>query len=981
MKHLFLTTLCAAALLACQSEAGSKTSSPVTDARKPAYEIVELGAEQVEKIKSLRATAKAIDATAKPKESAAAWEILKTYMLTLYPQKHPEIALVDRSIAETLFYTGDIKGAAAAFESQIPIMERAGPEYGSELIGFYNNLGVAYNYLSRHEEARANAQKVLDYRKAEFSGSPHEELATAYNNLAASDMELALYDSAISNISEAIKIADALETPPPTAALWYANLPVYLRKAGRDDEAIIGARKAALKIETLLPPNHPFGANNLSNLGTLLVARGQLSEAERVTRKALDIATAAHGPTSEQAAAFQTAMAQILLAKGDTETARQFASAAQETLKKTSGKDTGKEILARQKIAQSYFQDSDYLKAVTLQSELVESWKKSVTAENRDLIISRDMLSDYLIHAKDYRQAKQVILTNKAAKSGLYADTSIDALVSDSRLHLIDSHINPEVFDKTSFKATYENTKTKDISQYLTAGSLSAKSVYLKDIFEALFVSAHNIKDDELSFQISRRMLASEAGNAVSKSQLRDSLTSDKSRQLLRDIQDLSEDKLSMDREYSTLMAGGDPDKLKAHQSEMTKLDAKLEGLTQNLLTREPTMSDLTSGVDIPIKQMMRSLSKDEAYLGYITAQGEVYAILLTQEGFISERLKVSPKNIRILANVVRDSLVSTTDGKSSNLPLFDKTGSHELYQKLFPARIEAQLSGKTELRIVSSHLLNDLPFAVLVDGRTEGEMTWLSDAYALSVAPSLGTTADKKRRKPGQGIRMVGVSGDFDIETGVGSNFIAYRSVQGGEMLKDLPPLPETKAEITSIAEALKPKSADLLSGAQSTEANFRTLDLSKIDIFAFATHGLMSGEIEGLDEPALVLNASEINEDAVRDGLLTASEISKFDLSADWVILSACNTASANDSQSGSYAGLTRAFLYAGADSLLVSHWPVRDDAAAFLTVNTVKNTQAGLSKAKALQTAMNSLRNNPDIPNASHPALWAPFVLVGQ
>ena len=131
---------------------------------------------------------------------------------------------------------------------------------------------------------------------------------------------------------------------------------------------------------------------------------------------------------------------------------------------------------------------------------------------------------------------------------------------------------------------------------------------------------------------------------------------------------------------------------------------------------------------------------------------------------------------------------------------------------------------------------------------------------------------------------------------------------------------------------------------------------------------------------EPALILTPPK-NSSSKFDGVLKASEIAGFSLNADWVILSACNTAAGDGANGSGYSGLTRAFLYAGADSLLVSHWPVRDDAASILTVNTVQNTRAGMSKAKALQAAMIDLMNNSDIEDASHPAVWAPFVLVGN
>jgi CHAT domain-containing protein len=227
----------------------------------------------------------------------------------------------------------------------------------------------------------------------------------------------------------------------------------------------------------------------------------------------------------------------------------------------------------------------------------------------------------------------------------------------------------------------------------------------------------------------------------------------------------------------------------------------------------------------------------------------------------------------------------------------------------------------------------------------------------------------------------MIGVSGDFDVIAPLNGTSSASRSMFADDGARSLAALPGTKSEINEIAKALNTKQVTLLSGAESTEAEFRRLKIDDVDIFAFATHAVMADEFEGLDEPALVFNRASVSEGTENDGLLTSSEITKLSLNADWVILSACNTAAANEAGAASFEGLTRAFLYAGADSLLVSHWPVRDDAAAFLTVNTVRYSQGGLSKAEALQKAIMDIRKNKDIPNSEHPAIWAPFVLIGN
>ena len=100
-----------------------------------------------------------------------------------------------------------------------------------------------------------------------------------------------------------------------------------------------------------------------------------------------------------------------------------------------------------------------------------------------------------------------------------------------------------------------------------------------------------------------------------------------------------------------------------------------------------------------------------------------------------------------------------------------------------------------------------------------------------------------------------------------------------------------------------------------------------------------------------------------------------------AQWVILSACNTTSPSGKPGETgLSGLAQAFFYAGAESLLVSHWPVFDDIAPLLTVETLKRAHAGQPRAKALQAAMRDIRNKPEL-DADHPAVWGPLTLVGE
>lgn len=139
---------------------------------------------------------------------------------------------------------------------------------------------------------------------------------------------------------------------------------------------------------------------------------------------------------------------------------------------------------------------------------------------------------------------------------------------------------------------------------------------------------------------------------------------------------------------------------------------------------------------------------------------------------------------------------------------------------------------------------------------------------------------------------------------------------------------------------------------GADASETNVKGAPLADYRVVYFATHALVAGDIKGLGEPALLLSVPKKPND-FDDGLLTASEVAQLKLNADWVVLSACNTAAGDKPGAEALSGLARALFYAGARALLVSHWAVDSKAAARLTTETFGNLKSdssiGLSAAE--------------------------------
>ena len=184
-----------------------------------------------------------------------------------------------------------------------------------------------------------------------------------------------------------------------------------------------------------------------------------------------------------------------------------------------------------------------------------------------------------------------------------------------------------------------------------------------------------------------------------------------------------------------------------------------------------------------------------------------------------------------------------------------------------------------------------------------------------------------------------------------------------------------------------------DAFLGKQANEEAVKSMDLSAVKVVAFATHGLVPGDLNGLNQPALALTAPKIAGSKEGDGLLTMGEILGLKLDADWIVLSACNTGAGSGIGAEAISGLGRAFFYAGARALLVSNWPVETNSARELTTALFSRQAKApdLDRAEALRQAMLELidRGGQREGSASgklvyayaHPIFWAPFSVIGD
>lgn len=415
---------------------------------------------------------------------------------------------------------------------------------------------------------------------------------------------------------------------------------------------------------------------------------------------------------------------------------------------------------------------------------------------------------------------------------------------------------------------------------------------------------------------------------------------------------------------------------------QLQEVTAQAQGLERQLQAAFPDYARLTKPAPVRAADLSARLAPGEALVQFAFGGTGSYGFILTDKGIQAYPVTIART---ALADQVAELRRSITP-RAGVLPPFDLDLSHDLYVRLFGGAGDG-LAGVRHLVLVPSAALSSLPPALLVrdkpQGRDYARAAWLVRDMAVSVVPSVpsflalsSATARTSAARPFIGFAAPPFQGrDAGGLKALGEECRTDAPLDPA-LLRALAPLPETADEIRAIGGRLGAAPSDLITGAGVTKAAVRGAGLDQYRIVYFATHGLLPGELRCQAQPGLALAPPATPPASpADDGLLTASDIALLRLNADLVVLSACNTAGGDARLGGeALSGLAESFFFAGARSLLVSHWQVPSAP----TVRLMTGLFAGVGdSAVALARAQRVLASDPA---TAHPFNWAAFTLVG-
>lgn len=935
--------------------------------------------------------------TGKYDEALSEYQKALKILIASYGEESADVAIIYNDIGSIVQARGDYLSALGYFTKSLNIVIKLAGSESIPAAQRYNNIGYVYYTLGDYGEAVKNYTAALDIRK-KLLGPEHPDIATGYNNIALVYKTRGDYGKALDLYNEALRITLGAygETHSATAIL-YDNIGNVYDAEGDFQRGLGNHIKALAVFKAVYGEDNTETAIAYNNVAAAYDNLGEYSKAADNYLSSLEISRKLFGHDSKNVAMALDNLGIIFHKIGEDRKALEFHNEALGILLKVNGEmhnDTAVTYnniaIARDFLGEKKEAIEDYLKAMKIWIQIFGEQHPAVAAARNNIGTLYQSVNDDEKAVEYFNAALSSECEPGKAPSPETCspgETTINSFMFSAQSH-IKLHKNAE-----AAKLFEDAASALDILRGQLQSDASKKLFGQRyyDMFPqgigAIAALAKETGDDK---QLARAYILAEKGMGRVFLEMLGRSSAKISGGLPPEI--LAEGRrLDAELQLATEDVAYETSKPKENQSQELRTAAynrmfnavKASNEYQDkLFAQFPAYADLMRPSPQPLDKILSAvIGEDEAALEYILGDSASWLLIIKRGGVKAVEL---PKraNIENQIKTMRTKLIASETGGFR----LSHTAS-VLYNTLIaPAREE--LKGVKSLLVIPTGELYFLPFESLYDNDSG---KYLIEDFNIRYAPSLNVlylsqqTGDKTA-PTGKWIgfgdpvystddpRLTGKTGDSaktpPVTRGLIDQFLS--SEMRGK--STIPRIPATGEEVNAIASEVvsEKKSEQTLLGLDASEANVKKMAAQKYSIIHIASHGTL-GAGDGF-QPALIL--STIGDMKGEDGFLQMSEVFDMKTPGALVVLSACETGRGNIEQGEGVAGMGRAFLYAGAKSLVVSLWSVADEQTKNLMVSFYDKLLSGSNPESSLRDAKLEM-----IKNGLPPFYWAPFVLIGR
>ncbi len=777
-------------------------------------------------------------------------------------------------------------------------------------------------------------------------------------------------------------------------------------------------------------------ANRKKSLADNLLRQGRIVEAEVVVRGALLELLSKLGKSSATTADLARKLAEILLAQGRLEDARELGLAAIKIFQATgSSGDTRKVAVTRRVLGAALAADGEWAEAMVEFDQMINGLAERQKLLER-MISGQPSAIITLIKVDRAEEALSYLTPKHQRQLAKLGKKHPETAQSAALIAMANAALSEDDKALSGFRASLPYYLARSRPREGESETNSTKFVWRAAILESYIGLLARIQDGKLSrgvdfdiveeaFQMAETARGGSVQQAVAASGARAFAANQQLADIVRREQDARKRIAALFTRLADALGAPtdqqDPGVVAELRLRIDKLRTARSALMSELEKSFPEYANLINPKPPTIEALQKSLRSGEALLSFYIGTDQSYVWAVPKRGTARfHAINIGDDELDDLVYHLRSALeprLATVGGT----PDFDFSAAYDIYRN-FLKPVETTFRDATNLLIVAHGPLGRLPLSLLPSEPFKLEGTpkirfsnyrsapWLVKRHAVTLIPSVSALRTLRLLPPGDKQRQAFIGfGDPVFNPSQGAVQISENSidVQGAAKLllrsapetrgleqaglSQLPRLADTATEMKNMARALGGDSGqNLFLRAKASEGQVKSIDLTRYRVVAFATHGLVPGDLDGLVQPALALSSPDVT-GGTDDGLLTMGEILGLRMDADWVVLSACNTASGDGAGAEAVSGLGRAFFYAGTRAVLVSNWPVQSDSAMVLTTGIFRRqaTDRTLSRSQALRQSMLELIDKSGFASPqgnmlfsyAHPLFWAPFSLMGD